>query len=75
MVELCRCRPKLRAQQASPRHRVCPEAEEFFGAGEARTPAAHAILDRLADVEQLGTFTGLGAHRHRPSAPQAPLDR
>jgi excinuclease UvrABC ATPase subunit len=25
-------------------------AEEFFGAGEARTPAAHAILDRLADV-------------------------
>jgi len=26
------------------------EAEEFFRAGEARTPAAHAILDRLADV-------------------------
>ena len=26
------------------------EAEEFFGAGEARTPAAHAIVDRLADV-------------------------
>jgi excinuclease UvrABC ATPase subunit len=26
------------------------EAEEFFGAGEARTPAAHAVLDRLADV-------------------------
>ena len=26
------------------------EAEEFFGAGEARTPAAHAILARLADV-------------------------
>jgi excinuclease UvrABC ATPase subunit len=26
------------------------EAEEFFGNGEARTPAAHAILDRLADV-------------------------
>ena len=25
-------------------------AEEFFGAGEARTPAAHAILERLADV-------------------------
>ncbi len=25
-------------------------AEEFFGNGEARTPAAHAILDRLADV-------------------------
>ncbi len=26
------------------------EAEAFFGAGEARVPAAHAILDRLADV-------------------------
>jgi excinuclease ABC A subunit len=26
------------------------EALEFFGAGEARTPAAHAIADRLADV-------------------------
>ncbi|WP_066951412.1 ATP-binding cassette domain-containing protein [Streptomyces lushanensis] len=26
------------------------EAEEFFGAGEARTPAAHAVLTRLADV-------------------------
>jgi excinuclease UvrABC ATPase subunit len=26
------------------------EAEEFFGAGAARTPAAHAILRRLADV-------------------------
>jgi excinuclease UvrABC ATPase subunit len=26
------------------------EAEEFFGAGEARTPAAHAILGRLADI-------------------------
>ncbi|MFW3170262.1 ATP-binding cassette domain-containing protein [Geodermatophilus sp. CPCC 206100] len=26
------------------------EAEEFFADGEARTPAAHAILDRLADV-------------------------
>ncbi|MFC7388207.1 ATP-binding cassette domain-containing protein [Sphaerisporangium rhizosphaerae] len=26
------------------------EAEQFFGAGEARTPAAHAILRRLADV-------------------------
>jgi excinuclease ABC A subunit len=26
------------------------EAEEFFGAGQARTPAAHAILVRLADV-------------------------
>ncbi|MEV4167947.1 excinuclease ABC subunit UvrA [Nonomuraea sp. NPDC049709] len=26
------------------------EAAEFFGAGEARTPAAHAVLTRLADV-------------------------
>ena len=26
------------------------DALAFFGAGEARTPAAHAILDRLADV-------------------------
>ena len=26
------------------------EAERFFGAGEARTPAAHAVLLRLADV-------------------------
>jgi excinuclease UvrABC ATPase subunit len=26
------------------------EAEEFFGAGEASTPAAHRILERLADV-------------------------
>jgi excinuclease UvrABC ATPase subunit len=26
------------------------EAEAFFGAGEARTPAAHTILGRLADV-------------------------
>ncbi|HEX7498184.1 MAG TPA: excinuclease ABC subunit UvrA [Candidatus Limnocylindrales bacterium] len=26
------------------------EAREFFGAGEARTPAAHAILERLGDV-------------------------
>jgi len=26
------------------------EARELFGAGEARTPAAHKILDRLADV-------------------------
>jgi excinuclease UvrABC ATPase subunit len=42
------------------------EAEEFFGAGEARTPGAHAILDRLADVglgylslgQQLTTLSG-----------------
>ncbi|WP_405802627.1 excinuclease ABC subunit UvrA [Streptomyces halstedii] len=26
------------------------EARDFFGEGEARTPAAHRILDRLADV-------------------------
>jgi excinuclease UvrABC ATPase subunit len=26
------------------------QAQEFFGDGEARTPAAHAILGRLADV-------------------------
>ncbi|QCX74170.1 UvrABC system protein A [Streptomyces sp. YIM 121038] len=26
------------------------EAEEFFGAGEARTPAAHKVLQRLLDV-------------------------
>lgn len=34
------------------------EAEEFFGAGEAHTPAAHRILGRLADVG-LG-YIGLG---------------
>jgi len=26
------------------------EAKDFFAAGEAKTPAAHTILDRLADV-------------------------
>jgi excinuclease UvrABC ATPase subunit len=26
------------------------EAEEFFGDGEAKTPAAHTVLDRLVDV-------------------------
>ena len=26
------------------------EADAFFGAGEARTPAAHAILQRMSDV-------------------------
>lgn len=26
------------------------EAEEFFGSGEARTPTAHKILERLSDV-------------------------
>ncbi|WP_436790135.1 ATP-binding cassette domain-containing protein [Yinghuangia sp. YIM S10712] len=34
------------------------EAEEFFGDGEARTPAAHRVLERLADVG-LG-YLGLG---------------
>ncbi|MHA6760968.1 ATP-binding cassette domain-containing protein [Streptacidiphilus sp. PAMC 29251] len=34
------------------------EAEEFFGAGEAHIPAAHAILKRLADVG-LG-YLGIG---------------
>jgi len=34
------------------------EAKEFFGGGEARTPAAHAILDRLAEVG-LG-YLGIG---------------
>jgi excinuclease UvrABC ATPase subunit len=34
------------------------EAAEFFGTGEARTPAAHAALNRLADVG-LG-YVGLG---------------
>ncbi|MEU7870075.1 excinuclease ABC subunit UvrA [Dactylosporangium sp. NPDC049140] len=34
------------------------EAEAFFGAGEARLPAAHAILERLADVG-LG-YLGIG---------------
>jgi len=42
------------------------EAEEFFGSGEAKTPAAHKILDRLTDVglgylilgQQLPTLSG-----------------
>jgi len=34
------------------------EAEQFFGAGEARTPAAHGVLERLAGVG-LG-YLGLG---------------
>ena len=40
------------------------EAREFFGAGEARTPPAHAILGRLADV-------GLGYLEPRPAAHHA----
>jgi excinuclease UvrABC ATPase subunit len=47
------------------------EAEEFFGAGEARTPAAHKILERLADVglgyltigQPLTTLSGGERHR------------
>ncbi|GGK97810.1 ATP-binding cassette domain-containing protein [Nocardia jinanensis] len=42
------------------------EAEQFFGSGDARIPAAHKILDRLADVglgylrlgQQLTTLSG-----------------
>ena len=40
------------------------EAEAFFGDGEAKVPAAHKILDRLADV-------GLGYLTHRPAADHA----
>ena len=40
------------------------EAEKFFDSGDARTPAAHKILDRLADV-------GLGYLTHRPAAHDA----
>ena len=40
------------------------EALEFFGAGEAKTPAAHSILGRLADV-------GLGYLQPRPAADHA----
>ena len=49
------------ARRAEHRRRARPagrDALAFFGAGEARTPAAHAILERLADVG-LG-YLGLG---------------
>jgi excinuclease UvrABC ATPase subunit len=55
------------------------EAEEFFGAGEARTPGAHAILDRLADVglgylslgQQLTTLSGGERQRLKLAAQMA----
>jgi excinuclease UvrABC ATPase subunit len=60
------------------------EAEAFFGAGEARTPAAHRILERLADVglgylsigQPLTSLSGgerqrlkLATHMGKPSGP------
>jgi excinuclease UvrABC ATPase subunit len=60
-------------------------AREFFGAGEASTPAAHKILDRLADVglgyltlgQPLTTLSGGERQRLKlatrmAKAPQAP---
>jgi excinuclease UvrABC ATPase subunit len=55
------------------------EAREFFGAGEARTPAAHAILGRLADVglgyvslgQPLTTLSGGERHRLKLAAHMA----
>ncbi len=43
------------------------EAREFFGADEARTPAAHTILGRLADVG-LGYLGSASRSRHCPAA-------
>ena len=55
-----RCSSTPSAARTSARCSRCrwPRREKFFGAGEARTPAAHKILDRLADVG-LG-YLGLG---------------
>jgi excinuclease UvrABC ATPase subunit len=55
------------------------EAEEFFDDGKARTPAAHKILDRLADVglgylslgQQLTTLSGGERQRLKLAAQMA----
>ncbi len=47
-----RCWSTTSAARTSARCSPCrwPRLRAFFGAGEARTPAAHKILERLADV-------------------------
>ena len=47
------------------------EAKEFFGAGEAQTPPAHEILERLADVG-LG-YLSLGQPPTTPSGGERQL--